>query len=157
MGSGSGIALKSLQWINRAIQFCCAAIILGIFAYFLATLNNHGFHIGSWVMAVAGISALAILYTAFALMLLCCLAGHPVTSGLAILLDLAFLGSFIYIAVANRHGAGRCNGRVNTPFGTGNAPSHVSDNGHGGFTKLPTFRQACQMETACLAVAIVGM
>lgn len=157
MGSGSGMALKALQWIIRCVQFCCAAIILGIFAYFLATLHNHNLHYGTWILAIIGLSALALIYTILALLFLCCLAGHPFTAAIAILLDICFLGSFIYIAYANRHARSSCSGRVLTAFGTGNGPQHVSDNGHGGFTKLPTYRQACRMQKAVLAVAIVGM
>jgi hypothetical protein len=72
-------------------------------------------------------------------------------------LDVAFIGGFIYIAQANRGGAGSCNGFVDTPFGSGDSKSMVHDDGHGGFTSLPKLHQACQLETACLAVSIVAI
>ncbi|KAF3359320.1 hypothetical protein VdG1_02343 [Verticillium dahliae VDG1] len=91
-----GVALKFLQWFIRGVQFGCAAIVLGIFSYFLATLSNHNIHIATHVRAVTGISGAAVLY--------------------------AILGL-----------------------------------GTDGFTNLPSFRQACRLQTACFAVAIVAI
>ncbi|KAL1868316.1 hypothetical protein VTK73DRAFT_3749 [Phialemonium thermophilum] len=156
MGARSGIALKTLQWAIRAVQFCCAAIILGIFSYFLATLSNHDLRIHQWLRAVEGISGIAVIYTAIGLLLLCCLAGHPLTSFMAIFLDICFVAAFIYIAVANRGGASSCNGFVHTPYGSGDSSTDVVDNGHGGFTALPSLHRACQLQTACLAMAIIA-
>merc|ERR1712225_217353 len=36
-----GIALKSVSLFFRAIEFGCAAVIIGIFSYYLATLTDH--------------------------------------------------------------------------------------------------------------------
>jgi hypothetical protein len=157
MGAGSGMALKGLQWFLRGVQFGCAALILAIYSYFLATLSNHNLNIEPWIRAVEGISGLAVLYTGFGLLLLCCVAGHPFTSFLAIVLDVCFIGGFIFIATANRGGGGSCNGMVNTPYGSGDSNTNVVDNGNGGFTTLPSLHQACQLETACLAVSIIAM
>jgi hypothetical protein len=158
MGAGGGIALKFLQMFVRVIQFCCAALILSLYSYFLATLHNHNLPIDTYLRAVEGISGVAVVYTAVAILLVCCLAGFAVTSGIAILLDIAFVGAFIYVAQANRGGASRCNGIVSTPFGTGPSDSQISqDDGHGGFTVLPNQHQACQMLSAVLAVSIVAM
>lgn len=157
MGASAGIALKFLQWFIRGVQFCCSAIVLGIFAYFLATLHNHGLHIKTWIRAVTGISGIGVIYTFLGLLLLCCLAGHPFTSFIAIVLDVCFIGAFIYVAVANRGGAGSCRGHVNTAFGSGDSATKVHDNGHGGFTSLPTLHQACKLQTATLAVSIVAV
>lgn len=157
MGARSGLALKALQWFIRGVQFCCAAIVLAIFSYFLATLHNHDLPVATWIRAVEGISGVATLYTLTGLLLLFCLAGHPFSSGVAVILDVAFVGAFIYVASSNRGGAGSCEGIVRTPFGTGNADTNVVDDGHGGFTALPSFRRACQLETACLSVSIVAM
>ncbi|KAB5575877.1 hypothetical protein GE09DRAFT_1093710 [Coniochaeta sp. 2T2.1] len=157
MGTKSGMALKFIQWFIRAIQFCCAAIILALFSYFLATMANHNIHIANWIRAVEGISGAAVLYTLLGLLLLCCVAGHPFTSFFAILLDICFIAGFIYIAVSNgRTGTDSCRGHVNTVFGSGNADRNVPDN-NTGFTALPSLRQACQMQTAVLAVSIVGI
>lgn len=153
---GAGVFLRFLQWFLRAIQFCCAAIVLGIFAYFLAALHNHGMHINQWPRAVTGIAGAGVIYTAIALLLLCCLAGFAFTSLIAIILDILFIAAFIYVAVSNRGAAGSCNGHVNTVFGSGDASQHVTDNGHGGFTSLPSFRQACRLQKAVLAVSIVA-
>jgi hypothetical protein len=156
MGAKSGFALKFLQWFIRGIQFCCSAVVLALFSYFLAALHNHNLNIPTWTKAVEGISGGGVLYTIIGLLLLCCLAGHPFTSFIAIFLDVCFIGAFIYVAVANRAGASSCRGTVDTVFGTGDANTQVTSNTD-GFTNLPTYREACQMETACLAVAIVAV
>ncbi|UZP44440.1 hypothetical protein NXS19_012252 [Fusarium pseudograminearum] len=121
MGAKSGTALKFLQWFIRGIQFACAALILAIYSYFLATLHNHDLSISNKIRAVEGISGIAVLYTAAALLLLCCLAGRTLSSLLAIILDIAFIGAFIYVAVANKGGASSCTGYLDTPFGRGKA------------------------------------
>jgi hypothetical protein len=157
MGAAAGVALRGVQFFIRGIQFCCAAIVLALFAYFLATLSDHNMHIDTWVKAVTGISGIAVIYTILALLMLCCCAGRSFPSFILMVLDLAFAGAFIYIAVANRDGASSCNGEVNTVFGKGDADTNVRDNGSGGFTALPSLRQACKMETACLAVSIVAV
>jgi hypothetical protein len=156
-GNRTGVALKFLQWFIRGVQFCCAAVILAIFSYFLATLSNHNLPIATWIRAVEGISGAAVLYTLIGLLLLCCLAGHAFASFIAIFLDICFVGAFVYLAVANRQGASSCRGHVDTPFGSGNANSNVYDPNNSGWTALPSLREACRMQTACLAVAIVGI
>lgn len=156
MVSKSGLGLKFLQWFIRGIQFGCAAVVLGIFSYFLATLHNHSFNIPTWTKAIEGISGAAVLYTIAGLLLLCCLAGHPFTSFIAIFLDVCFIGAFIYVAIANRAGANSCQGSVNTPFGTGSANNQITS-ATDGFTNLPTYRQACKLETASFAVAIIAV
>lgn len=155
MGAGAGLALKSVQWFIRGVQFCCAAVILGIYSYFLAALHNHDMTIANSYRAVEGISGAAVLYTIIGLLLLCCLAGHPFTSFIAILLDILFVVGMVYIAVTNRNGASSCRGTVTTVFGTGDADTNVSATGQ-GFTALPRFRTACRLETAVLAVSIIA-
>lgn len=158
MGLKTGLALKFLQWFIRGIQFCCASIILALFSYFLAVMANHNYSIHNWIRAVEGISGIAVVYTALGLLLLCCVAGHPFTSFIAIALDICFIGGFIYIAAVNGPtGTSSCSGHVDTVFGSGNADTNVPDNGTNGFTSLPSMRQACKMQTAVLAVSIVGM
>jgi len=157
MARGGGIALKALQWFLRVIEFCCAAIILGIFSYFLATLHNHGLHIQTWIRAVEGISGAGVLYTLIALVFLWCLAGVAFFSTIAIILDVCFIGAFIYVAYATRGGDGSCNGFVRTAFGNGNTQNSHVPNGRGGFTALPSLHTTCRLETACFAVAIVAI
>ncbi|KAL7625037.1 hypothetical protein AAE478_004251 [Parahypoxylon ruwenzoriense] len=150
MGAKAGFALKLLQWFIRGVQFCCSALVLALFSYFLAVLTNRGLPIPTWARAVEGISGIGVLYTILGLLLLCCLAGHPFTSFIAIVLDVCFIGSYIYVAVSNRAGASSCTGEVDTLFGTGQASDLIND-------QHPTYRQVCQMETACLAVSIVAV
>lgn len=158
MAFGGGLALKGVSFFLRIIEFCCAAIILGIFSYFLATLANHDLHIATYIRAVEGISGAAVLYTIFALLLVCCLGGIAFFSIIGMLLDLGFTGAFIYIAWATRGGAHSCRGYVNTPVGSGNTNFvNVVDQGSGGFTRLPSLHTACQLEKACFAVSIVGL
>lgn len=155
MGAKSGTALKFLQWFIRGIQFACAALILAIYSYFLATLHNHNLHISDTIRAVEGISGVAVLYTAAALVLVCCLAGRTISSLFAIILDVAFIGAFIYVAVANKGGASSCTGYLDTPFGKGKAGNTAE--GSDGFTALPSYRTACKLQSACLAVSIIAM
>ena len=158
MARGGGIALKGLQVSLRFIQFCCAAIIIAIFSYFLATLHNHDLPINTYIRAVEGISGAAVLYTLIALLTVCCLGGIAFLSFFSMILDLAFCGAFVYVAYETRGGAGTCKGQVNTPFGSGNTnTSNSVATGKGGITKLPSLKTACKLETACFAVAIVAM
>jgi hypothetical protein len=158
MGARTGLTLKFLQWFLRGIEFCCAAIILALFSYFLAVMANHHIWIHNWIRAVEGISGAAVLYTLLGLLLLCCVAGHPLTSFFAILLDICFIAGFIYIAASNgRTGTSSCRNHVDTVFGSGNADSNIPDGGTNGVIALPNLRQACQMQKAVLAVSIIGM
>jgi hypothetical protein len=156
--AGASVALKAVQWFLRGIVFCCATIILGIFSYFLATLHNHGLHIDTHIRAVEGISGAGVLYSLIGLLFLCCLAGFTFTSAIAILLDLCFVGAFIYVACATSGGAGGCKGNVDTPFGHGNTyVDNTVSTGNGGYARLPSLRQACRLETASFSVAIVAI
>lgn len=162
MAFGGGLALKGVSWFLRLIEFCCAAIILGIFSYFLWELHHNGLHIPVYERAVEGISGAAVLYTIFALVLVCCLGGIAIFSFIGMLLDLAFTGAFIYLAYATRHGARSCRGIVNTPLGIGNASNRVEGpiDVNGGIITQTVLRiryhTACELNTACFAVAIVG-
>ncbi|KAH8167536.1 hypothetical protein CIB48_g711 [Xylaria polymorpha] len=150
MGTKSGLVLKALQWFIRGVQFLSSAVVLALFSYFLAVASRNNFNIPTWSKAVEGISGIGVLYTLIGLLLLCCVAGHPFASGIAIILDIAFVGAFIYVAQANRGGASSCTGTVNTIFGTRPASD---DLGSG----LPSFRQVCQMQKAVLAVSIIAI
>ncbi|CAI6100356.1 hypothetical protein V2G26_008318 [Clonostachys chloroleuca] len=155
MGAKGGIALKFLQWFIRGVQLLASALILGVYAYFLAALHNHDLNITNQVRAVAGISGAGVLYSIIGLLLLCCLAGIMITSAIAIVLDVAFIGAFIYVAVANKNGASSCTGYLDTPFGKGQSSSKA--NGSDGFTALPSFHTACRLQSACLGVAIIAI
>lgn len=157
MGAGAGFALKVLQWFNRGVQFCCAGLILSLTSYFLAAMSNHDIAIPNKVRATEGISGVAVLYSGLGVLLVCCLAGFTLTSFLAMLLDVAFVGAFIYVATVYKDGTSSCSGsNVQTVFGTGDANTKVSTTSDGG-VPLPTFRTACKMQSAMLAVAIVAM
>lgn len=158
MGARTGTALRLAQWFTRAIEFCCAALILAIFSYFLATLTSHSLTIAQWIRAVEGIAGAAVIYTILTLLLLFCAAGHPVLSSIFIFLDICFAGAFIYLAATNRDGASSCDGDVNTPLGRGDSAANTVENGQGGVITIgPSLQQACKMQSACLAVSIVGM
>ncbi|KAL6855778.1 hypothetical protein J3F83DRAFT_718475 [Trichoderma novae-zelandiae] len=155
MGARTGFGLKFVQWFIRGIQFCCAAIVLAIYSYFLATLHNHHLPIATSLRAVEGISGAGVLYTLLALLMLCCLAGHTLAALIAVVLDVCFAGAFVYVAVANKNGAGSCNGVLDTPFGKGQSDATVKADS--GFTRLPSFHTACRLQTACLAVSIIAV
>lgn len=157
MGAGSGFALKLLQWINRGVQFACSGLILALTSYFLAVMSNHSITIPTSLRAVEGIAGVGVLYTGVGILLVCCLAGFTLTSFIAIVFDIAFIGAYIYVATVYRDGASSCTGsNVRTVFGTGNADAEISTTSDGG-VPLPSYRSACRMESANLAVAIVAI
>jgi len=157
MAAGVGLVLKLLQWFNRGVQFCCAGLILALNSYFLAAMSNHGITIPTNLRAVEGISGAAVLYTIIGLLLVCCLAGFTLTSFIAIVLDVAFVGAFIYVATVFRHGASSCSGsNVRTVFGSGDANENIPSPQDGG-VPLSKYMTICRMESACLAVAIVAI
>jgi hypothetical protein len=167
MSSSSGLAgLKCLQWTFRAIEFGCSVVILAVYTYYLATMVNHSMNIPTSVKAVEGISAVGTLYTLVGILLVCCCAGHPAPSFISLVLDIALAGAYIYVAVANRDGAGSCTGsNVNTVYGSGDAGATPDGSSNGvtgvpgvsGVTQLPTFQLACQLEMACIIVSCVAM
>ncbi|TQV99265.1 membrane-associatingdomain-containing protein [Cordyceps javanica] len=155
MSRGTSLGLKTVQWLIRCVQLLCAVIILGIYSYLLAALANHDLPTPTRVRAVEGIVGVAVAYALLGLLLLCCLAGRTLTSFTAMCLDFAFLCAYIFVAVANKGGAGSCTGEVNTVFGKGKAGDTLDAGG--GFTKIPSYRTACKLETACLAIAIIAI
>lgn len=157
MGATAGFTLKLIQWFNRGVQFGCCGLILALTAYFLAAMSSNNITIPTNLRAVAGISGIGVIYTALGVILVCCLAGFTLTSFIAIVLDIAFVGAFIYVAIVYKDGASSCSGtNVNTVFGTGSANVRITSADEGGVT-LPTYATACRMESANLAVAIVAM
>lgn len=150
MARGGGIALKGLSWVLRAIEFCCAAVVIALFSYFLAKLSINDLPISNYWKAVEGISGAAVLYTIAAVLFVCCLGGLGFFAFIAIILDLAFVGGFIFIAYETRGGAHSCNGFVNTPLGDGYAYEATVGS-------LPSLHTACRMNTACFAVSIVAI
>jgi len=153
----SGIALKALQFLLTFVEFGCAAVILAIFSYFLATLHNHAFHIDTYIRAVEGISGVAVVFTLAGLVFLWCFAGMTFFALIAIVLDIAFAGAFVYVAYVTRGGATSCKGYVNTPFGSGFSNGKDVTAPKGGITALPSLRTACNLEKATFAVAIIAI
>ncbi|KAI9718648.1 MAG: hypothetical protein M1828_006656 [Chrysothrix sp. TS-e1954] len=159
-----GAALRFAATFVYALEFCCAAIILGVYSYFLSVLSNHNLPIARQWKAVEGLSGAAVLYTIFAVILTCFLGGISFFAFLAIVLDFCFFGAFIALAILTRHGAGSCSGNVNTPLGSG--PANKSNSGYGkngfGFssgetvTYFPRLGFACRLNTASFAVSVVG-
>lgn len=151
--------LKTLLWLIRGLQLCCAVIVLALYSYFLVTLSDHKLDISQNMKAVEGIAGAAVLYTIIGLLVTCCLAGLPLTSFFAMLLDLAFACAFIFVAVANKNGSGSCTGDVTTPYtsGTGTGSTGTTPAHRRSISSLPSDHNACKMETACLAVSILAI
>jgi biotin transporter BioY len=74
MGFG-GAALKFGSTALYALEFCCAAIILGIYSYFLSVEADRDVNIPVWQQAVTGLAGAVVLYTIFAVLLTCFLGG----------------------------------------------------------------------------------
>jgi len=155
-----GAALKLFQTLLYATEFVCAAVILGIYSYFLSVLADRDAQIYTWVKAVEGISGAAVLYTLFAVLLTCCLGGKPFFAFIAIVLDILFCAGFVVMAILTRDGAHSCNRpNISTPIGKGNPDAKQgfdsSDQGN-QITYAVSLRTACRLNTACFSVAILG-
>lgn len=156
------VGLKLVQTAIYLLLLACAVAILGIYSYFVGRLVWADFFVSSWKRAVQGISAAAILYLIFAVILTCFLAHRRLFSILGLLLDLLFLGGFIAIAVLTRHGADNCDrGYVETPIGNGDARGRTilpgSIRGVGNYTwKNPRLRTACRLNKAVFILSIIA-
>lgn len=149
--------LKCLQWLFRGIQLICSVVVMGIYAYFLATMVNHNMIVSTSTKAVLGIAVIGTIYTLIGISLVCCLAGHIGTSFIAMVIDTGLTGGYIYVAVHNRDGASSCAGAtVGSPYGTGDA-SAAPASSQGEIVGLPRYGVACRLESACLAAACVAM
>lgn len=143
--------------------FCCSAIILGFYSYFMAVLSDRDRPIANWLKAVEGISGVGVVYTILAIVLTPCLGGVRILAFLGMVLDVAFCGAFIAIAVLTRDGVNSCTGIVDTPLGRGNAETGegFGKNGFGTgdgdqFTYQASYGTACRFNKACFAVSIIG-
>lgn len=156
MVSKSGIGgLKCIQWLFRGLEFICCVIILGITSYYLASMLKSNMTVPTNIKAIEGISAIGTLYTIIGMLLVCCCAGFPATSFIAMILDLGLAGAMVYVAIGYKEGAGSCSGSsVDTVYGTGDASA--TPGGSSSLIKLPTYSMACRLETACLAAACVA-
>jgi hypothetical protein len=155
MAFGSAV-LRITQTALRVIQLLCAVVSLAIFSYFLAVLSGHKLPVDTWVRAVEGMSGASVLYLLFAVLFTLFLGGITFFAFIAVVLDICFIGCYAAIAWFNRGGAGSCTGNVNTVLGSG------LSNGFGfgsnqSVTYEPNLRQACRLETAVFAVAIINI
>lgn len=132
----------------RVLQFLDAAVILGIFSYYLAILAQHHLPIETWLKAVEGLAGAATLYGLLGLIFVCCLGGVAFFAFLGVVLDVCFTGAMIAIAVLTRNGTQSCSGTVDTPLGSGKASDSAAN---------LTFGMACKLETVVFAVSVIGM
>ncbi|CAD0084980.1 unnamed protein product [Aureobasidium vineae] len=155
MGIFKGGALRLLQTALYFLCFCCAAIIIGIFSFFLAVLADHNLDIPTKWKAVEGLSGVITLYTICTVLLTCCLAGITFLSALGLLFDILCMGGMIAIAVLTRQGAKSCKNNVVTPIGNGPANNAIPfTQGRHNFS--PNLGTACKLNKAVFAVAIAG-
>ena len=99
-------------------------------------LTHHKQPIPTWMKAVEGMSGGAVIYTAFAVILVCFLGGITFFTIFGLLLDLLFCAAFVAIAVLARGGAKTCTG----------ARSPLSNN------RL----RDCRFQKAAFAIAVAG-
>ncbi|KAJ5469107.1 hypothetical protein N7475_006859 [Penicillium sp. IBT 31633x] len=149
MGVG-GVILRFFNLGLRVLQFLDAAVILGIFSYFLAILTRHDQHIATWVKAVEGLAGAATAYGLLGIIFTCCLGGVAFFAFLGVTLDVCFVGAMIAIAIMTRNGANQCSGTVDTPLGKGNADDDT-------FSSGLSFGMTCILEKVVFAVAIIGI
>jgi len=158
--SHTSIPLLLLSWLLRLILFCASAITLGIFSYFLATLTDHSLHIATWVRAVEGIAGASVLYSILACTFVLCCGGIAVFSMLAMVLDVGFIGAWIYVVYKVRKATNGCGtGKmVQTPIGSGVIGNdNTVTGGDGGVTILPSFKTACRLQEVVFGVGIVAI
>lgn len=148
MGFG-GVVLRFFNLAIRVLQFLDAAVILGIFSYFLAVLSQNDQPIPQWMKATEGLAGAACLYALLGTLFTCCLGGVAFFAALAIILDVCFTGAMIAITVMTRDGASSCNGNVDTPLGSG-------ESGEDSAAQV-SFGYACMLQKVTFAVAIIGM
>jgi hypothetical protein len=148
--------LRALQTGIRAVQLTSAVILLAIYSYTLGALSNRSLPTPTAVRAVEGIVGISVAYAAVCILLLRVFPTRTFPAFLLIVLDVAFAAAWIYVATANGGGAGSCSGEVRTHFGNGDAVDKVEGKS-GGFMALPTYRDACRLLTACLAISIITM
>ncbi|CDM31420.1 hypothetical protein DTO013E5_379 [Penicillium roqueforti] len=149
MGAG-GVILRFFNLGLRVLQFLDAAVILGIFSYFLAVLAKNDQHIATWIKAVEGLSGAATAYSLLGVVLTCCLGGVAFFAFLGVALDICFVGAMIAIAIMTRKGVDKCTGTLDTPMGTGNADDST-------VSASLKFSMACKLEKVVFAVAIIGI
>lgn len=139
--------LRISQTLLRALQLCCAIVVCGVFAYFLAILARRDLPVATYIRAVTGMSGAAIIYTAFAVLLTLCFAGVAFLGYIAIFLDVCFIGCFAAIAYFSRGGSRSCSANVYTPLGDGPSDTGAS----------PSLGTACRLNTAVFAVSIFAI
>jgi hypothetical protein len=151
----SGSRLTTLQISLRAVQITCALILLALYSYTLGALVNRGLHTPTDVRAVEGIVGITLGYALASLITLKFFPIRTFPAFVAIVLDVVFAATFIYVAVANKGGAGSCGGEVSTHFGKGKAGDKPK--AKDGFMALPTYGDACRLLSAGLAISILMM
>ena len=154
-----GAALKFIATALYALEFCCAAIILGIYSYFLAVQADRDVNIPVWQQAVTGLAGGTVLYTIFAVVFTCFLGGKSFFALLALIFDVLCCGAMVAVAVLTRDGASSCTGNVETPLGDGPSSSKegYGSNGQGDqVTYSASLGTICNLNTACFAVAIIA-
>ena len=149
-----GALLRFGQTGLRLIQFASAAIILGIYSYYLAVLSRHDIHIPTWEKAVEGIAGAGVLYTIFGVLFTLFLGGITVFALIAVFLDICFIGVFVAIAYYSRKGTQTCTGLVDTPYGRADAGADIQI---GDKSFQPDYKRVCTLQSVALAVAIIAM
>ncbi|KAJ5497513.1 hypothetical protein N7463_009500 [Penicillium fimorum] len=149
MGIG-GVILRFFNLGLRILQFLDAAVILGIFSYFLAVLARNDQHIETWIKAVEGLAGAATAYGLLGIIFTFCLGGVAFFAFLGVALDVCFIGAMVAIAILTRDGAGQCTGTVDTPMGKGKAEDETASKGL-------KFSMACRLEKVVFAVSIIGI
>jgi len=161
----SGIFLRIFSNGVRVLQFLAAAVILGVFSYYLAELSHHHLPIATWIRAVEGLSGAAALYALLGSIFTLCLGGSMFFGFVAMILDVCMVGAMVAIAVLTRDGTQTCTGNVHTPLGSGPANSNAPGYGANGFgfgtgkstTYSPDLGLACRLEKTAFAVSVISI
>ncbi|KAI9894367.1 MAG: hypothetical protein M1814_003123 [Vezdaea aestivalis] len=101
--------LKFVATTIRVVQLLAAIVILAVLSTYLARLSTRNQTISQAFKGAEGIAGATVLYTAFAVLLTCCLGGKAFFAFLAIALDVLFCGGMIAIAIITRgYGTSKC-------------------------------------------------
>jgi hypothetical protein len=141
--------VKTLATGLRIIQFLGAIVLLAVWSTYLARLHTR--HEGTTRNSrfVEGISGAAILYTAFAVLLTCCLGGIRIFAYLAIVIDVFFVGFMIAVAVITRGGGtSKC-------YFSPTSTQHITYEGRVINVSPKQLRTDCHLVKAVFAVSIL--
>lgn len=148
---GKGL-LKFLLFLFNILAACCAVIVLGIYAYFIAVSTGSGrTSVHGWMVGTLILATILTLFFLLGSFLSLCFGDKRVLGHMGAFMSILAACIFIAIAVLTRRGSKSCNGNriLQTPVGTGRADLDAPGAG--------SYRTACRINKAAFAVSLIGI